>query len=174
MARESDFGVTDLTYFTYTHLGHVVKTGDTVLGYDLVHAVTDDDLSVAGGLGGAGHGPSGRSISSSVVDVILVKKVYDDSDGRLSGGGRVRRKGRRKVDDRQSNVEVTDPEEHVTGSDELDEDDELAVVQHGKVGEEVGVRKNPLIDEIRSCETVDKDLVETEDGGNDGWMGKLC
>jgi len=36
--RESDIGVNDKTYFTYTHLGDILTYEDAVLGYDLESA----------------------------------------------------------------------------------------------------------------------------------------
>lgn len=32
IAKESDFGVRDVQYTCITHLGHIIKEGDTVLG----------------------------------------------------------------------------------------------------------------------------------------------
>lgn len=42
--RDSDIGVTDKTYFTYTHLGDVLNYNDTVLCYDLEAANFNDDI----------------------------------------------------------------------------------------------------------------------------------
>ena len=36
VARERDFGVTDTQFTCVTHLGHILKEGDTVLGYMIV------------------------------------------------------------------------------------------------------------------------------------------
>jgi hypothetical protein len=41
VARESDFGVNDVTFSTVTHLGHIIQPGDTVLGYDLISSSID-------------------------------------------------------------------------------------------------------------------------------------
>lgn len=41
MARESDFGYNDIMFTTITHLGHLLKAGDTALGYDLSNLVMD-------------------------------------------------------------------------------------------------------------------------------------
>lgn len=35
IARESEFGVMDRTFFVKTHLGNVINFNDTILGYDL-------------------------------------------------------------------------------------------------------------------------------------------
>jgi nonsense-mediated mRNA decay protein 3 len=45
VARESDFGSNDTIFWTKTHLGRVIKTGDTALGYDVGNAnFNEDDL----------------------------------------------------------------------------------------------------------------------------------
>lgn len=59
VVRNSDFGVNDQRFIATSHLGHLLKAGDTVLGYDLTTAVlseaTDDYV---------------------LPDVILVRKLY--------------------------------------------------------------------------------------------------
>lgn len=42
VVRESDLGTNDLSYRILTHLGHILKPGDSVLGYDLEHSVVND------------------------------------------------------------------------------------------------------------------------------------
>jgi nonsense-mediated mRNA decay protein 3 len=59
--RDSDIGVTDKTYFTYSHLGEVLEFNNTVLAYDLepvnLEGVNQDNIP----------------------DVVLVKKSYPKS-----------------------------------------------------------------------------------------------
>ena len=66
VARAADFGMNDNRLTVYTHLGHVLKAGDTVLGYDLLNSTNDNDLEeyVHAGM----HLP----------EVVLVRKSYRD------------------------------------------------------------------------------------------------
>jgi nonsense-mediated mRNA decay protein 3 len=41
--RDSDFGVNNKSYFTYTHIAEAINYNDTVLGYDLESANFSDD-----------------------------------------------------------------------------------------------------------------------------------
>jgi nonsense-mediated mRNA decay protein 3 len=43
VVRNSDFGVNDITHHTRTHLGHIVRAGDVVRGYDLLTACNGAD-----------------------------------------------------------------------------------------------------------------------------------
>lgn len=65
LARESDLGSNDTRYTTTTHLGHLLRAGDTVLGYDLVNANVDVDDS-----------------SMVLPDVVLVRKKYEKKGSR--------------------------------------------------------------------------------------------
>jgi hypothetical protein len=42
VARESDLGRNDMQFYTRTHLGHVLKAGDTCLAYDLQNSNWND------------------------------------------------------------------------------------------------------------------------------------
>ena len=66
VARASDFGVNDHVISVVTHMGHLLQSGDTVLGYDLEAAVGGDwELE-------------DRLPSSYVIpEVVLVKKIKD-------------------------------------------------------------------------------------------------
>lgn len=53
VAKASDFGRNDRTFFVRTHLGHLLHPGDSALGYDMSTANTVDpelDTAVAKGL----------------------------------------------------------------------------------------------------------------------------
>ena len=67
VARSRDFGTNDITFFTRTHLGSVLKVGDTALGYDLTNVQISDDSfdSYVEKVG-----------ESRIPDVVLVKKSY--------------------------------------------------------------------------------------------------
>ncbi|GMH34161.1 hypothetical protein BSKO_01995 [Bryopsis sp. KO-2023] len=65
IAREVDFGVNDHIYVVRTHLGNVLKPGDSALGYDLKHAhIANDDYDA--------HLARGMQLP----DAILVSKSY--------------------------------------------------------------------------------------------------
>ncbi|XP_076457169.1 60S ribosomal export protein NMD3-like [Babylonia areolata] len=64
VARMCDLGVNDHQFHTRSHLGHLLKAGDTVLGYDF----TCSNLN---------HPQFEKLKEERIPDVILVKKVYD-------------------------------------------------------------------------------------------------
>lgn len=68
VARASDLGSNDTSYFTRTHLGSILHVGDSVLGYHLTETNFNDpnfdDIE------------SSNQYGSTIPDVILVKKFY--------------------------------------------------------------------------------------------------
>ncbi len=86
LMRESDFGKTDETFLCTTHLGNLLSSGDTVLGYDLVSSV----------LPGADEWSVKNSFNASFVlpDVVLVKKVKGSNgdEGEMISEGTVEEK----------------------------------------------------------------------------------
>lgn len=68
VARASDLGVNDKTYFCRTHLGAVIHAGDSVMGYQLTGTNFNnqqlDDIE------------NSSTYSSQIPDVLLVKKHY--------------------------------------------------------------------------------------------------
>ena len=68
VARASDLGVNDITYYTRTHLGNVLHPGDSVMGYHLTGTNFNNPNFEAL--------EQNSSYSSSIRDVILVKKFY--------------------------------------------------------------------------------------------------
>jgi nonsense-mediated mRNA decay protein 3 len=68
VARASDLGVNDNTYFCRTHLGNIVHAGDSVLGYHLTG--TNFNNSHFEAL------EQSSSYASTIPDVMLVKKFY--------------------------------------------------------------------------------------------------
>ncbi|TQS34527.1 hypothetical protein Golomagni_05084 [Golovinomyces magnicellulatus] len=68
VARASDFGVNNQTFYTRTHLGNIIHPGDSVMGYLLTGTNFNnpqfDDIEES------------HSYSSQIPDVILVKKLY--------------------------------------------------------------------------------------------------
>lgn len=68
VARASDLGVNDTTYFTRTHLGNVLHPGDSVMGYHLTGTNFNNPQFEAL--------EQSNTYSSSIRDVMLVKKFY--------------------------------------------------------------------------------------------------
>jgi nonsense-mediated mRNA decay protein 3 len=68
VARSTDLGVNDITYFTRTHLGNILHPGDSVMGYHLTGTNFNNPNFEA--LEESNH------YSSSIPDVMLVKKFY--------------------------------------------------------------------------------------------------
>jgi nonsense-mediated mRNA decay protein 3 len=68
VARSSDLGSNDTTYFTRTHLGGILHVGDAVLGYHLSGTRFNDDNYEAI--------EASSQYSSTIPDVVLVKKSY--------------------------------------------------------------------------------------------------
>ena len=68
VARSSDLGVNDITYFTRTHLGSVLHPGDSVMGYHLTGTNFNNPQFDAL--------EESSNYSSMLPDVVLVKKFY--------------------------------------------------------------------------------------------------
>ncbi|KAF2458930.1 nonsense-mediated mRNA decay protein 3 [Lineolata rhizophorae] len=80
VAKASDLGVNDTTYDVCTHLGALLKPGDSALGYHLANSnFNSDELAAV---------EAHRSLSAQLPDVVLVKKHYAR---KKKGGGRQRR-----------------------------------------------------------------------------------
>ena len=83
VAKESDFGLNDVTYRVLTHLGHILTAGDTVLGFDVSHSTLSDfDVDVWGHSKLSGGGGGGIC-----QDVVLVRKVFKKGEGGGKGEG---------------------------------------------------------------------------------------
>jgi nonsense-mediated mRNA decay protein 3 len=68
VARASDLGVNDKTYFTRTHLGHILHPGDSAMGYLLAGTNFNNPQFEAL--------EESSAYSSAIPDVMLVKKFY--------------------------------------------------------------------------------------------------
>ena len=68
IARASDLGVNDTTYFTRTHLGAVLHPGDSVMGYHLTGTNFNNPHFEAL--------EQSNAYASNIPDVMLVKKFY--------------------------------------------------------------------------------------------------
>ncbi|KAJ5720901.1 NMD protein affecting ribosome stability and mRNA decay [Penicillium malachiteum] len=91
VARASDLGSNDITYFTRTHLGGVLHVGDSVLGYHISGTMFNDENFEA--IEGSSQ------YSSTVPDVILVKKFYARKKKPKNRAWRVKRMAREYEDE---------------------------------------------------------------------------
>lgn len=74
LARDCDLGRNDDRVTVVSHLGHILRAGDTVLGYDVSSANLPE-------------GEATGELRGSLPDVVLVRKVYPRNDDREGGGG---------------------------------------------------------------------------------------
>lgn len=69
LVKSSELGISESTIHTKTHLGHLLKPGDTVLGYDLRDAnINNDDFD--------------KLKADNIPDVVILKKCFDDNNKR--------------------------------------------------------------------------------------------
>lgn len=69
LVKSSELGINDTTVHTKTHLGHLLRIGDAVLGYDLQDTnINNDDFE--------------KLKSDNLPDIVLVRKHFGDKDKR--------------------------------------------------------------------------------------------
>jgi nonsense-mediated mRNA decay protein 3 len=83
VARASDMGANDSTYYVRTHLGAVLHPGDSVMGYHLTGTNFNNPLFDAL--------ESSKAYSSTIPDVVLVKKHYERKKKNKSRNWRLKR-----------------------------------------------------------------------------------
>ncbi|KAF7596736.1 ribosome-binding protein [Aspergillus hancockii] len=83
VARASDLGSNNQTYFTRTHLGGILHVGDSVLGYHLTGANYNDPNFEAL--------EASNQYSSTIPDVVLVKKHYTRKKNNRTRNWRLKR-----------------------------------------------------------------------------------
>ncbi|XP_059615171.1 60S ribosomal export protein NMD3 [Phlebotomus argentipes] len=104
LVKAAELGINENTIHTRTHLGHILKPSDTVLGYNLEDANINDDSFE-------------KLDKTRIPDVIIVKKHFGDSAERMS----YRRWKLKHLDAYTSNRE-TDSKEYREFLDDLEED----------------------------------------------------
>ncbi|KAJ3641156.1 hypothetical protein Zmor_027673 [Zophobas morio] len=106
VVRASELGVNDNTIHTRTHLGHILKPGDYVLGYNL----EDSNINDAN---------FDKLERNNIPDVVLVKKYYDKSERKK------RRMWKLKHLTEEANGLITDTRDYNEFLDDLEEDPDL-------------------------------------------------
>lgn len=86
VARASDLGSNDITYFTKTHLGGILHVGDSVLGYHLAGTQFNNPQYDAI--------ENSNQYGSTIPDVVLIKKHYVRSKKTKSRNWRLKRMAR--------------------------------------------------------------------------------
>jgi nonsense-mediated mRNA decay protein 3 len=86
VARASDLGSNDITYFTRTHLGAILHVGDSVLGYHLTDTNFNDPNFDAI--------EANSTYSGTIPDVVLIKKFYARKKKPKNRAWRLRRMAR--------------------------------------------------------------------------------
>ncbi len=69
LVKSSELGISEGNIHTKTHLGHLLKPGDTVMGYDLRDAVINNEAFE-------------KLNSEKIPDVVIVKKHFGDNSTR--------------------------------------------------------------------------------------------
>ncbi|KAH1020517.1 hypothetical protein HUJ04_010161 [Dendroctonus ponderosae] len=107
IVKASELGITTASIHTRTHLGHILKLGDCVLGYNIADTNVND--------------PHFDKLDKATVpDVILVKKSFDDRESK-----RMRKRNWKLKRLADHDVESTDGNEFNEFMDDLEEDPEL-------------------------------------------------
>jgi hypothetical protein len=78
VVRTRDLGVSDARFVVRTHLGNILRAGDTVMGYDLANANYNDADAETTARGGKNRtkGTAGRAGKFELPDIVLVRKCY--------------------------------------------------------------------------------------------------
>ncbi|KAJ5693177.1 nonsense-mediated mRNA decay protein 3 [Penicillium macrosclerotiorum] len=117
VARASDLGSNDTTYFTRTHLGSILHVGDSVLGYHLSGTVFNDDNFEAI--------EASSKYSSTIPDVILVKKFYARKKKPKSRAWRLKRMAREYEEEALAGAAMQQSRRQEQESSRLEEDLEM-------------------------------------------------
>lgn len=122
VARASDLGSNDTTYFCRTHLGGVLHVGDSVLGYHLSGTVFNDPNFDAI--------EASNQYGSTIPDVVLVKKFYARKKKSKSRNWRLKRMEREYDEEEMNGTGRRQDQERVEADFEMflrdvEEDQEL-------------------------------------------------
>ncbi|XP_077990802.1 60S ribosomal export protein NMD3-like [Glandiceps talaboti] len=97
VARSQDLGMNDAQYHCRSHLGHILKPGDSVLGFDFTSAnVNDRNLE--------------KMKADRIPDVVLVKKKYDRNTRKERRNWRLKKlaKNAEHIDDEKMERDYTE------------------------------------------------------------------
>lgn len=123
IAKASDLGVNDVTYFTRTHLGGVLHPGDSAMGYDITGSNFNDPNFQAA--------EESSTYNATIPDVMLVKKYYPRKKKPKSRNWRLKRMAREDDDEERTTSKKQDQERERVEADlemflrDVEEDTEL-------------------------------------------------
>lgn len=164
VARASDLGSNDTTYFTRTHLGGILHVGDSVLGYHLTGSVFNDDNFEAI--------EASHQYSSTIPDVVLVKKHYARKKKPKNRAWRLKRMAREHEEEALAGGASQQTRRQEQEQDRLEADFEM-FLRDVEEDQELRhtldlykVRNQPKVDQ-GGDEMMDEDGDEDEDGDGD-------
>ncbi|KAL1850224.1 hypothetical protein VTK73DRAFT_9699 [Phialemonium thermophilum] len=152
VARSSDLGVNDKTYFARTHLGHLLHAGDSVLGYMITGSNFNSSL--------LDDVESSHQYGSTVPDVILVKKHYPNRRRNRRRNWKLKRMA--KQEDDTASRRSTEDNDYEMFLRDVEEDEELRAA--------LALYKNTNKNKKKAPQDADAmSVAETEmtDGGED-------
>ncbi|KAJ4864949.1 NMD3 domain-containing protein [Trichoderma afarasin] len=151
VARASDLGVNDRTYFTRTHLGNLLQPGDSAMGYMLSGTNFNNPEFDAI--------EDSNTYSSIVPDVVLVKKHYPNRRRNRRRNWKLKRmdKDEGELLPKKADQERMDKEYEMFLRD-VEEDEELRAA--------LALYKNP-----KQANEDEMSIAETDEDGDDGVPG---
>ncbi|KYK59327.1 nonsense-mediated mRNA decay protein 3 [Drechmeria coniospora] len=149
VARASDLGTNDRTYFTRTHLGHYLQPGDSAMGYLLTGTMFNNPEFEAI--------EESHTYSSTIPDVVLVKKHYPRKRKNRHRNWKLKRMGKDEGEllPKKADQDRMDQEYEMFLRD-VEEDDELRAA--------MALYKS----EKKAREEEEMSIAETEDDEQDG------
>jgi nonsense-mediated mRNA decay protein 3 len=163
VARASDLGLNNTTYFTRTHLGGVLHVGDSVLGYHLTGTNFNDTNFEAI--------EESNQYGSTIPDVILVKKHYPRKKKPKSRGWKLRRIVREEEEPtrRQDQNRLEDDFEMFLR--DIEEDEELRSTLALYKAKNESRRRPEKMDGIEETQTFEHEM--DEDSESEGELPKI-
>jgi nonsense-mediated mRNA decay protein 3 len=153
VARASDLGSNDKTYYTRTHLGGILHVGDSVLGYHLTGTIFNDDNFEAI--------EASSQYGSTIPDVVLVKKHYARKRKPKNRAWRLKRMAREYEEDALAAQQSRKQEQE---QDRLEQDFEMFLRD---VEEDQELRQTLDLYKARRKPEQDHEMDEDSDSGDD-------
>ncbi|KAJ5371238.1 60S ribosomal export protein NMD3 [Penicillium cataractarum] len=153
VARASDLGSNDTTYYTRTHLGGILHVGDSVLGYHLTGTIFNDDNFEAI--------EASSQYGSTIPDVVLVKKHYARKKKPKNRAWRLRRMAREYEEEALAGQQTRKQEQE---QDRLEQDFEMFLRD---VEEDQELRQTLDLYKARRKTDQDHEMDEDSDSGDD-------
>lgn len=157
VARASDLGSNDKTYYTRTHLGGILHVGDSVLGYHLTGTIFNDDNFEAI--------EASSQYGSTIPDVVLVRKHYARKKKPKNRAWRLKRMAREYEEEALAGQQTRKQEQE---QDRLEQDFEMFLRD---VEEDQELRQT--LDLYKARRKPEQDHEMDEDSGSDDEVPKI-